>query len=1699
MNEGKKKSDGMTDAQNNSSLFDRTTSFGMAMLDKIQLKDPPTDGSEDGCVAKLRKDTDAKINEIENIVENQSSTDAPCSNSEGESAVPPVAGEMQSAENDSDDSDSEEEVEPPKKKKRLPSASNLSGEEDLCELIDETVTESFNAENLLSCLSGLFNDAKEIPGMELDDSILKNLELICALMNSLIRAEHWDQVVSAFTLYFNNFTEHSITGTCLHYMQELFDFTPQSLEKGQDDLPAFIRLMRLGRENFSLLKGNPLFGHFSKFLGLVVAVGLCETSQVSFELGTYKMFEPCMKTAHGGADNVLEAIFQSVTFFIERIYFCFKNKSIRPLLMSDGEAADIDEEIAQLNLFWALHRNGNLYDVKGLQPCEFERRLNSMGFKLQNLLRCKSGMEKQVVRDKYQRILIMISDMQVLNASGDIREAPFHVQLYGDSGVGKSTAMYQLNNVLLAAQGLPLDPIYRAAINCDDPYMSNWTSDKIVMILDDFANTKQNRVATPPTKFIILAKNNAPAYAPKAEIEGKGKCAIKPLLMFTTTNCKDLAASESSVNPYSIQGRSDYVLVIKNRPECLSAFHGAYTIDGKKCDAWHASNGRDNSMVEDIWLVDIQKAVRPKDESHLAEYRNVFNAEGKELKNLSMQEVAVELIKFHQTYRKQQEDILRKAKEQIKVDYTLCGINGCKCPRNICLDHKQMTVQSGRRINGGWIPQYRLDSTINRLADQASESIKDQFSWMAFNAEGVTTVALLAAGRVFSHYFDWMVLLPESWVRNEYFMSFAMICNKERITKEYVKNTITNWLPVVGFTALGCLEPQIMFIAIMFGIFATLRQMAMIVTVKDAYRAELIARNDTISSSVKSYRDNVCAAAGKACVGLGALYILSKFLARMARVAKFEPQGNLTPKTEKDVKERDIEANVWSQVVVRKLPMTDIAKSSTSTELENKLKKNLFYAEIQVHGKTLVANILYLRTNLIVVPVHYFLDDHLEITFYKDKSKACGGRHRYKVSLSASVRIGNTDLALCYCPSGGSMGDLTDYLPTADLSSHQFHMVYRMEDGDLLRANGIASFKVANNGFASFPGGEYERLDINTFDGLCGAVVVSHGSGSIISGFHLGGRADTPRGCYGTLFAQDVIDGLGKLEQLPGVLFSGNDGKGFVPQLLNKGILLNEPTHPKSPANYLPEGSSLQYYGRCIGAKQTKTTVRDTPISPSIALVCGAPNCYQPPKLNPSWWGEQKCLANMSKPGTAYEYELLELAVRDYRNDLIDALDDYWKQTKPLTDEENFLGIDGKRFVDKLVANTSMSMLGLTPTAKSHYIEKEINEDGTIASIDFTPEIRKLIDEAEEAYKNGNRAWPIAVANKKDEILTKEKCRMFFGNPVTLSWLIRKYFLPIIRFIQMNPILSECAVGINAMGPEWEAFQAHVLKYGLKRILAGDYGKYDQKLTAQLLFAAFGILINIAEKCNYSEQDIKIMKAMVSDVVYALIAFNGDLYGIVEGTHISGNSLTVILNSICGSLNLRCAFYSMYPPDEDGSFVPFRLAVALCNYGDDNTSTVKEGYEKYNMVSVSKFLAKYGQEYTNPDKSEAKIEYLPVEDWEFLKRRNVYNPDLGVHVGALDEKSIFKSLHCYLRGKSPALTQEMACATNIDGALREWFMHGKDVYEKRRTEMQLVAQDIVNDVPVASLCRELDVTYEDRVEAWKAKYDPSSWKEQHTE
>lgn len=1544
-------------------------------------------------------------------------------------------------------------------------------EQQLDTIYEQSFEPQFGLESISSAtfaIEALARFAK----VNVPDKILREVEGVLLLLVNLTQQNTSLGVITSVLTWAQGRTSSSLFKTIKDFVEDLF-MSPQS-----DSTPDWLDCLRDMRQNWQLCKGNRAFKQISKLLGCLVMLGLCDVSNLTFNIGQFKVFIPELCDKHTTAFDIADAMFETVIFFTEGAYLCFQTGSLKPLLVNDRMAMELDAEFAQVSAWYDLVRNGNLKKFADMSDQEFEKRLNRLSTSLLNLSSSLRGLDKKIVMDKVHRVLSMQNDFVAMKIASGVRHAPWAIELFGESSQGKTTLGDQLVDAVLTSQDLPVAKEYRCAYNASDKFMSNWTSDKLVMIFDDISNGKSQFVEQPPTRPIIDVINNQMYYAPKAELGSKGKCFVEPWIAMATTNKKDLDAGLYSNCPYSIQRRL-VCITVKAKQEFQRVEDGIPCgIDSSKVREFYTVDGvYDPPMFDDIWTVDIEKAVKPQNLKTVASYSPI-TWRGKVMKDVSMAECIQWAIEDFNEHRKNQEAMLEgmRVRENKMVK---CTHPGCIHLAGNCPDHAEPyckpcdphfgkeSVGSLRRLwYGIKDPTGAIESLCDRADYEASCVIYDQ-------------------GTKFLSSWDWIKMVPAPMLDHEYAPTIYRWLYKDQLTRNY------NW---ESRRLMGTLLLSILFVLLvcrnafgaclcMFSLYQYFSaQRDLVIRVEDELYNELKKTNMEIAPILRRYRDQYAKVICGVSVGIAAIYGLARAY-RAYRASEQKPQGSLEPKTMKDVEERDSEVNVWSDVVKRDLPITENSKRMSVEHMDNVVTKALVYGSIHTDDGSGMVNGLMLSSNVILIPNHYFTEfgEELKCTFRKRNPEASGGKFVARVHQKYSHLIPGSDLRVCYIPNGGSFKNLVNFFPTGDMPSVPFRMHWRNKNGEMILAKGLTAPGVVKTNH-HFRGGMYKNLTIHTFDGLCGATLVSETNGCVILGVHLGGTAGTPVGCYGSITQQELFMAFEELRKMEGVILSGEAGK-FETTVLGVQVLKNDPLHKKSALNYLPENSQVEYYGSCPGRALTRTAVKVTPISEHIVDVCGVPNIYRGPKLNPDWYGWQTCLANLAVPAHPYPHDLLEIAIRDYKEPLLEIFrSKMWKGSKPLTNHDNLCGIPGKKFMDAIKLNTSVGF-PLTGPKRDHVIELEPTEEWP-NNRELEQVLMDEINRIEDCYRRGERGYPIAKACKKDEILAKDKCRIFYGNALSLTYLIRKYYLPLLRVLQMNPLASECAVGINSHGPEWQEFHEYVTKFGMDRLFGGDYGKYDQKLPSQLIFAALRILIDFARECDYLEEDIKIMEAMTGDIVFAYIAFNGDLIGLTEGTHISGNSLTVIINGICGSLNLRCFFYSQYKPDSFESRLKFRESVAAMTYGDDNIGSVKTGVDKFTIKGCSHFLAEYGQVYTMPDKESELLDFLPADEFEFLKRYSVWHPKMGVHVGALLDASIYKSLHCFMRGKNCSDIEESACAQNIDGALREWFNHGEEKFEKQR----ILMKEVANRAGISHMCTELELNYNDRVADKVAKY-----------
>ncbi len=1571
------------------------------------------------------------------------------------------------------------------------------------------------------------------------------IENILLLIGTLSGCSTPVSAVCAVTTYVKTHFKKSIVGMVCDYMHT-FAITPQT------DGVSFAETIAILRSNWRALVKSAFFGHVSKLLGIIVLSGLCEASSVTMEIRNIKILEPDLMQHHHNAFDLMDAVMGTISYFVENTYASWKTRSLQPLLFGNDFAGVLTADYNRAITWWALVKNGNLERQEGKSDTDFMDLLLSVGKRLVQLAQESSGIDKSLIERKVLEIAKITSDFVVMKLGSRMRKSPFVIQLVGPSNQGKSSIMDQIIIPLLVSAGLDTDPRRRGTVNANEQYMSTWLSNMNVLILDDFAQDKAETTNTNPCRMLLDICNNAIYIANKAEVDQKGKVFVEPDVVFITTNVMDLNANSYVMCPYAIQRRPNVVLEVEVRAQFQSYSNDGIPLGldpALVSEHYERIGVIDRPEIEDLWLFNMYRAVTPAEKHHVAQYEPVVE-NGVYLNGLSLPVLVPILIDKFTKHRENQVKLLANSRK--KTNLTRCDIEGCVQMKGYCPRHSPVKFKPGvvgvdstcSLIPEG--PDYdddasqstfgkdhiaidngkRRQETIEfETADQAAfephfgdafcralstsgsiikEKVCKEGLGIMTNLDVGAAAITLQGARYFCWHTRWLQAVPTPWARAPWFRNLYMVMNYTRMQKIWIRSSLSILaLNVAGAWYAQKRCPKIMPLTVGASVgLSTVVLSSMTRLVKGAMVRELDSKN-AVSDAVREWRDthgaNICKGAAFVAALYGAVKVYNYFRQGTGEpqpveeirhvapvVAEVEseptPHGNAIPTPPEE------EENVWAKIEQTVPYPDDSSRTVMPTILQQVVDKNVYYAELtSPQGKKYTANILFLTSNVCILPRHYFtISEEFSVVMKGRKADTVGGSFKTVLTKAQSYGVPGKDIALCYSATGGSFRSLRKHLPSSTCrTTVPFRGVYRNDTGVSIEFVGKAVPETVTNNapdpeYATFRGGYYNPISLVTFPGMCGAPILSERSGSKIMGVHVGGHTGQPAGCYVELLQPEMDAAITHLNAIAGV--SVTTQAGDLPQnMLDSKIWVTQPLSQRSPLRYLPEGACLQYHGDCLGKVQPKSSVKRTIISESLGRITGVDNKWGPPQMRPEWKPYQVCLSNMCRPARCFPPDLVMRAVRDYSKNLLQqvAAQPEFAKERPLTEQENVNGVPGKKFIDAMVLKTSAGFP--FKGKKSQFIV----DMEAVGHRELTPEARDLIADAMEKLRRGDRSFGFAKACTKDEVLpiTKKKCRIFYSSAFTIIYLARKYYLPVLRFLQMNPTLAECAVGANCHGPDWEALMTFAEHHGIERIIAGDYSKYDQTLPTQLLIAALKILVSIAARMDYTKDDLQVMEALIGDMVFPMINFNGNVISLVEGGWISGVPMTVHVNGICGSMLMRIAFFSLYPEADE-----FRPCVHLLTYGDDNIGSVAKGYELFNIKSVSHILGTYGMVYTMPDKESELVEYLPLKDLEFLKRKSTFIEELGVRVGSLDSNSIFKSLHCFVETSKDDRLPAERCGEVIDGALREWFFHGREEYETRLAQMREVADLHELHHHIATL----EHTFDDRVREWNTKYNPRS-------
>jgi len=766
-----------------------------------------------------------------------------------------------------------------------------------------------------------------------------------------------------------------------------------------------------------------------------------------------------------------------------------------------------------------------------------------------------------------------------------------------------------------------------------------------------------------------------------------------------------------------------------------------------------------------------------------------------------------------------------------------------------------------------------------------------------------------------------------------------------------------------------------------------------------------------------------------------------------------ELQGNVHGTTETDL-EQEIGQNVWYNPTLE-LTKFDVPVASQSlvgidsTGVRNLLGRNCVRLEIKNRksGKALGIGAVFVRGHFCLVNNHAFAepDADYDITVIQSTlSQGVTNNMTVRVMARDIVRLPDQDLCLVEFRSLPPFKDITKFWSEDFIHATKAFAVRRLATGECESQD---VFNMSKS--ESFP---IEALNIAprvycglgprvTRAGDCGGLAVADTPrGPVILGIHALGYGSQ----CGFLFVpktalEELIVAQKRLTGLAVEVQGGGEPR------LECGIYsktLTEPHH-KSVVRYLETGVA-NVYGSFAGFRpKPKSRVCETPLADTMCEHFDYTVKYGAPVMS-GWEPWRKNIVEMVKPNVTHDRLVLQHCIKQYTKDILSGLPEGWeRELMFLSPRASVNGLPGVKFVDRLNVSTSMGFPW--SCSKKKFLVAAVDEFYP-EGVDFTPEVWERVAKIEEQYAEGKRAFPVYTGHLKDEAtsfakIANKKTRLFTGAPADWSIVVRSRLLTFVRLLQKNKLVFEAGPGTVCQSSEWGVIHEYLTSFGEDRIVAGDYGKFDKRMIADFILAAFQIISHVYEAAGFEPDEIRQIMCIGEDVAFPVVSVNADLIEFF-GTNPSGHPLTVIVNSLVNSLYMRYC-YTMLSPEK--SCASFKQNVHLFTYGDDNIMGVSGEAPWFNHTAIQAVLATIGVEYTMADKESESVPYISIGDCQFLKRKWRYDEDVGAWLCPLEEESIHKSLTTWVPSKSIDKYAQMVAV--MSSANSEYFFYGREVFE----------------------------------------------------
>lgn len=1353
-------------------------------------------------------------------------------------------------------------------------------------------------------------------------------------------------------------------------------------------------------------------GYFGKKLAgaisLLVMVGIMPkkcTSHIGEEL--FKVLH--VQTVMRENSSILHHLFTTLDYIVDSVFPAIEQNDYT-LLLRDKDFQNIDEMYRIVRKVVEAANHGRLKDVGEEHGIVDESSL--LLYAEQTVAaheflssRTQDKNIKKMVLDRCVVIEKIIVDLQSVWQNRD-REKPWAALICGPTSVGKSRIVSLMTHTISRANGFPEGDEYRVTINADDEYQSSFRSQHLCVIFDDLCNTRPEREKKNPLFLIIQFINTMHSCALNPEADKKGKIAVRPKMVFATSNTRDLNAHHWSVSPGSVLRRFDVIIEVELKKECRDASGGIASRYASlpEPDIWELS----------LYKIHIKRNAQDKFRDEIQ--REPLFKQCNERGEAEMRPIG--LVEFKDWLASTTEDFYAKQSEILEsgTDYHLkehCSIHPIFClPCLKCADFGagliSEQIEKQAKVHERF-PEFKLPEFMSCMAPSGT-GINDDFTFKALDAGVCEEETLMTPQQRISH------LCGQSTARIGDLFG--------QIKKRFKKDKFMSVLGVIATIGIGA-----------FGISRLMRpkmelQSAVLtkVAMRNASPQQLVERDGKYATVYSNIQSAPKAAVSSTLQQLEAkidrnLHLILVREIQDGVVSNRELSGSAFPvggtrwmtvahyfepgkryevefRTTMEVGVKWFKAIITDANVVRcgnDVIVLDVPRGGDVTDMSKYMPLDADF-EIPKNATLFVYHCYepFVRGKL---SPFSFPSEYKETAVMEEivDVKVSGKLHttirsqcpNWKGLCGAMVFLAGDRLQLVGMHIAGNPKSKQAYaapLHQGLIPEYQAGVVVR-ESAPALTAQLGKEFSLSNEVHAKSPVHYIPVEESVNFE-----MIGEHDQGT--TKFRSSVR-ESP-------MADAVAEycGVEKTHFPPPSVAASHSRRRHFMECVREKPPLDPDILKRASSDFQEKVSDF-----CANEGFANFAM---PLTYEEALN-GIPGMKGFDPINP------KTSAGFMRPGPKYKM-MVATALKDEAGVVVSS----YKRRKKIVDAWG--------------------------------VEREIHEYEMEFDADIC-DVKQHTADAMEIWIEGQRENLIFKCNLKDEGISaakvkKNKIRIFSGAPVHLVLAARMVTLSTLNLMTNFPMIFESAVGIDASGKDWQYLYDQFAD--CKGFKDGDFGSFDTTLPVELVKAAWDTaripIAKMVETENMESEALKVFDGIATECMYPVYENNGLIYK-AFASNPSGHPLTVVINGLAVSIAKRYVFFDLV-----GTDFPMRFSdlIRLMTYGDDNIDGKVQEHEIFEKLYTPEkevmAFERIGMKYTSAEKDGPPQWKSSMQLISFISRGFHEHQHLRAIVAPLKKESIYKSLMLVRKSKHEDISVAEICAGNLSMALRELYLHSRQDY-----------------------------------------------------